>query len=327
MFLSIIVPVYNREEEMRELLGSLSQQYNKNFEVVVVEDGSTITCESVVRQFSDKMDINYFTKPNSGPGLSRNYGSERSVGDYLIYLDSDCIVPPQYTQMLEGYLKVNPVDTFGGPDAAADDFSDFQKAVSYSMTSFFTTGGIRGGERKLDRFFPRSFNMGYRREAYNKFGGFSSMRIGEDMELSYRLVANNCSSVLIPEAYVYHKRRSTSKSFFRQVFGFGMTRINLYLRYPDTLKMVHFLPTLFTLYTVISVLLTLFVSRMFFLPIFIIALIWFLNSTMLNKNVNVGILSIKTSFIQLFGYGAGLLYGVWMRLIVKKTEEDTFKKY
>lgn len=327
MFFSIIVPVYNREEEMKELLNSLSEQYNKNFEVVVVEDGSTLTSESVVRSFSTKLDIKYFAKPNSGPGLSRNYGSERSVGEYLIYLDSDCIVPPQYTQMLEGYLKINAVDTFGGPDAAADDFSDFQKAVSYSMTSFFTTGGIRGGKRKLDKFFPRSFNMGYRREVYNKFGGFSSMRIGEDMELSYRLAQNNCTSVLIPEAYVYHKRRSTSKSFFKQVFGFGMTRINLYLRYPATLKMVHFLPSLFTLYTVISIILTLFVSRLFFIPILIIALIWFLNSTILNKNVNVGVLSIKSSFIQLFGYGTGLLYGVWMRLIMKKTEIDTFKNF
>lgn len=325
MLLSIIIPVYNRVEEMKELLCSLSQQQNRDFEVVVVEDGSTETSEAVVRSYGDILDIKYFTKPNSGPGLSRNYGSERSSGEYLIYLDSDCVVPPQYTQVLHDYLDCNRVDTFGGPDAASDDFSDFQKAVSYSMTSFFTTGGIRGGKRKLDRFFPRSFNMGYRREAYDQYGGFSSMRVGEDMELSYRLVAKGCSSVLIPQAYVYHKRRSSSKSFFRQVFRFGMTRINLYLRYPDTLKLVHFLPSLFTAYVAVSILVTLFFSRYALLPVFLIAFVWFFNSTMVNRNVNVGILSIKTSFIQLFGYGSGMIYGAWMRLVLKKTEEDTFK--
>lgn len=325
MLLSIIIPVYNREEEMKELLQSLSEQQNRDFEVIVVEDGSTKSSESVVRDSSNRLNIKYFTKPNSGPGLSRNYGSERSSGEYLVYLDSDCVVPPQYTQVLHDYLACNRVDTFGGPDAASDDFSDFQKAVSYSMTSFFTTGGIRGGKRKLDRFFPRSFNMGYRKEAYDQFGGFSSMRVGEDMELSYRLVAKGCSSVLIPQAYVYHKRRSTSKSFFRQVFRFGMTRINLYLRYPDTLKLVHFLPSLFTIYVALSIIITLFYSRYAMAPLFLIAFIWFLNSTMLNKSVNVGILSIKTSFIQLFGYGTGLIYGTWLRLILKKSEEDTFK--
>lgn len=325
MLLSIIIPVYNRVEEMKELLCSLSQQQNRDFEVVVVEDGSTETSEAVVRSYSDILDIKYFTKPNSGPGLSRNYGSEHSNGEYLIYLDSDCVVPSQYTQVLHDYLDCNRVDTFGGQDAASDDFSDFQKAVSYSMTSFFTTGGIRGGKRKLDRFFPRSFNMGYRRESYNQHGGFSSMRVGEDMELSYRLVAGGCSSVFIPQAYVYHKRRSSSKSFFWQVFRFGMTRINLYLRYPDTLKLVHFLPSLFTVYVAVSILVTLFFSRYALLPVFLIAFVWFFNATMVNRSVNVGVLSIKTSFIQLFGYGSGMIYGAWMRLVLKKTEEDTFK--
>lgn len=325
MLLSLIIPVYNREDEMRELLRSLSEQTNRDFEVVIVEDGSTVTSEHVAKEYSDKLDIKYFTKPNSGPGLTRNYGSERSSGEYLVYLDSDCVIPPQYIQVLHDYLENNPVDTFGGPDAASDDFSDFQKAVSYSMTSFFTTGGIRGGKKKLDRFFPRSFNMGYRRDVYDRLGGFSSMRVGEDMELSYRLVANNCSSVLIPDAYVYHKRRSTSKSFFKQVFRFGMTRINLYLRFPETLKIVHFLPTVFTVYTIIAIILSLFVNRYALLPIFVIALIWFINSTILNKSVNVGVLSIKTSFIQLFGYGIGLIYGTWMRLVLKKSEEETFR--
>ena len=324
MLLSLIIPVYNREEEMRELLESLLLQVNNDFEVVVVDDGSSAPLESMVDMYSDKLDIKYYFKPNSGPGLSRNYGSERSSGEYLIYLDSDCVIPPQYTQVLHDYLTKTEVDTFGGPDAASDTFSDFQKAVSYSMTSFFTTGGIRGGKKKIDKFFPRSFNMGYRRETYNKIGGFSSMRVGEDMELSYRLIENNCSSILIPEAYVYHKRRSTSKSFFVQVFHFGMTRINLYKRYPKTFKCVHALPTMFLGYTILSIIISILVCRYAILPIFAIAIIWFVHSAFLNQNMNVGIISVKTSFIQLFGYGLGLLYGVWLRLILKKTENDTF---
>ena len=325
MLLSLIIPVYNREEEMRELLESLLLQVNNDFEVVVVDDGSSAPLESMVDMYSDKLDVKYYFKPNSGPGLSRNYGSERSSGEYLVYLDSDCVIPPQYTQVLHDYLTKTEVDTFGGPDAASDTFSDFQKAVSYSMTSFFTTGGIRGGKKKIDKFFPRSFNMGYRRDTYNKIGGFSSMRVGEDMELSYRLIENNCLSVLIPEAYVYHKRRSTSKSYFVQVFHFGMTRINLYKRYPKTFKwMVHTLPTLFLLYTILSIIISILICRYAILPIFAIAIIWFIHSSLLNRNLNVGIISVKTSFIQLFGYGLGLLYGVWLRLILKKTENDTF---
>lgn len=324
MLLSLVIPVYNREEEMRELLESLSNQYYKDFEVVVVDDGSTAPVGHLVEKYADRLNIKYYFNEKSGPGLTRNYGSERSEGEYIVYLDSDCVVPPQYTKVLSGYLSVNKVDTFGGPDAASDDFTDFQKAVSYSMTSFFTTGGIRGGKKKLDKFFPRSFNMGYRREVYDRLGGFLSMRHGEDTELSYRLAKNNCVSVLIPEAYVYHKRRSTSKSFFLQVFFFGMTRINLYKRYPDTFKLVHLLPSIFTVYVAISILISLFVWRLALLPVFIIALIWFLQSTKLNRSVNVGILSIQTSFIQLFGYGSGVLYGIWMRLVLKKTEEDTF---
>lgn len=311
---------------MRELLQSLSEQSNKDFEVVVVEDGSErSTSDGVVGEYADRLNVKYFVKPNSGPGLTRNYGSERSSGEYLIYMDSDCVVPPQYIQVLHDYLAVNRVDTFGGPDASSDDFSDYQKAVSYSMTSFFTTGGIRGGKKKLDKFFPRSFNMGYRRDVYDRLGGFSEILLGEDLELSYRLAKNGCSSALIPDAYVYHKRRATSKSFYRQVFRFGVARINLSLRYPGTLKPVHLLPSLFTAYTAISIILTLFISRLFFVPIFALAAIWFLNSTMRNKSINIGILSVQTSFIQLFGYGCGLIYGCWIRIIMKKGEEETFR--
>lgn len=324
MLLSLIIPVYNREDEMKDLLHSLSLQENKGFEVIVVEDGSKNRVDHLVEQYSDRLDIKYYYKQNSGPGLTRNYGSDRASGNYLIYLDSDCIIPPQYTEVLHTFLSENEIDAFGGPDAASEDFSDFQKAVSYSMTSFFTTGGIRGGKLKLDRFYPRSFNMGYRREVYDKLGGFTGMRYGEDMELSYRLKENGCSSALITDAYVYHKRRSTAKSFFKQVFFFGVARINLYKRYPLTLKLAHILPSLFLIYTLFSILFSMFINRYAILPIFIIMLIWLIQSTYLNKSLNVGIISVRTSFIQLFGYGSGFIYGAVMRIILNKTEGETY---
>lgn len=324
MLLSLVIPVYNREDEMKELLSSLSLQENRDFEVIIVDDGSENSVEYLAEEYSDILDIKYYYKPNSGPGLTRNYGSERANGEYLIFLDSDCVIPAQYTQVLQDYLSKNDVDAFGGPDAASEDFSDFQKAASYSMTSFFTTGGIRGGKLKLDKFYPRSFNMGYKKETYNRLGGFSGMRYGEDMELSYRLKERDCSLVLIPDAYVYHKRRSTAKSFFKQVFFFGTARINLYKRYPSTLKLTHLLPSLFLIYTLFSIFFSMFVCRYAILPIFMIMLIWFIQSTYLNRSVNVGIISVRTSFIQLFGYGLGLLYGVVMRFILKKTEEETY---
>lgn len=322
MLLTLVVPVYNRPDEMEELLASLSCQTNMDFEIIIVEDGSTKPSDRVVEKYKDRVAITYYAKENSGPGRARNYAADRAEGDYLVFLDSDCVIPEGYIAALHNFLAENKVDIFGGPDAAREDFSDFQKAVSYSMTSFFTTGGIRGGKKKLDKFFPRSFNMGLRRSVYNELGGFLHICPGEDMELCYRLEANNCSFALIPEAFVYHKRRSTSKSFCRQVFFFGFARINLYKRYPKTLKLVHLLPASFVIYVILSLILTLFVSRLFFVPIILLAMIWFVHSTVLNKSANVGVLSIKTSFIQLLSYGCGTIYGVFLRLILKKSEVD-----
>lgn len=325
MLLSIVIPVYNREDEMRELLESLAGQDNPDFEVIVVEDGSTHRSDKVVEEYKDRLDIKYFYKPNSGPGLTRNYGSDRSSGEYLIYLDSDCVIPSQYTNVLHHYLAEHKVDFFGGPDGAAEDFSDLQKAISYSMTSFFTTGGIRGGKRKLDKFFPRSFNMGYRREVYNVVGGFLGIKHGEDTELSYRIAEKGYNSAFIPEAYVYHKRRTTTKAFFKQVFAFGMARVNLYKRFPHTLKLVHTLPAIFTIYTIFTIINALFIYRFFALPLLLLTIIWFIDGTIKNKSVNIGILCVKTSFVQLLGYGAGFIYCAWIRFVMKKSEQESYE--
>lgn len=322
--LTLVIPVYNRPEEMRELLQSLSVQTNTDFDMIIVEDGSTRSSEEVVKEYSDRLRISYYIKENTGPGLTRNYGSDRVESEYILYLDSDCVLPDTYIQSLHNYLSENSVDVFGGPDSAAEDFSDYQKAISYSMTSFFTTGGIRGGKKRLDKFFPRSFNMGYKKSTYDKVGGFSPMRYGEDIELSYRLTANNCTSVLIPEAYVYHKRRSTDKSFCKQVFYFGVARVNLSKRYPGTLKLVHILPTLFLLFTLAFIYVSIFVCKYAIIPIYALSFIWFVDSTIRNRSVNVGVLSIKSSFIQLLAYGSGMLYGIWKRVVLRQSEEKSY---
>ena len=242
---SFIIPVYNRPDETDELLESLSKQTFRDFEVLVVEDGSQITCQQVVQAHAAQMPIKYFSKPNSGPGQTRNYGAERSQGEYLIFLDSDCVLPPEYLEAVERELSQDKCDAFGGPDRSHPSFTPIQKAISYSMTSFFTTGGIRGGRKKLDRFYPRSFNMGILASLYRKLGGFSQMRFGEDIDLSIRIIQSGASCRLFPEAWVWHKRRTDLRKFFRQVHNSGIARINLYKKYPSSLKLVHLLPAVY----------------------------------------------------------------------------------
>ena len=252
---SVIIPVYNRPDEVDELLESLTHQTVKDFEVVVVEDGSTVPCKEVVEKYMSTancqlspLNIQYLTKKNGGPGPARNYGVEHSKGEYVLILDSDCVLPEGYLAAIEQELNENPCDAFGGPDAAHESFTNVQKAISYSMTSFFTTGGIRGGKKKgaMDKFYPRSFNMGMKREVYLKLKGFSKMRFGEDIDFSYRIVEAGYKSRLFPEAWVWHKRRTDMDKFFKQVFNSGIARINLTKRHPGTLKLVHLLPMVFT---------------------------------------------------------------------------------
>lgn len=322
---SVIIPVYNRPDEVDELLKSLTQQTFKDFEVVVVEDGSSIPCKETVEKYQKELDIHYYDKPNSGPGQSRNYGVERSIGEYLIILDSDCILPKDYLTAIEKELQTSHADAFGGPDRAHESFTDIQKAINYSMTSFFTTGGIRGGKKKMDKFYPRSFNMGVRRDAYTALGGFSQMRFGEDIDFSIRIFKAGYQCRLFPDAWVYHKRRTDLKKFFKQVHNSGIARINLYKKYPESLKIVHLLPAAFTLGVAILLL-----GAPFCLyslaPIILYALLVCVDSAVQNRSLLIGIYSIAASFIQLIGYGTGFWRAWWNRCIRGKDEFEAFKK-
>lgn len=341
MTFSFIVPVFNRPDEVDELLKSLTAQTRKDFEVIIVEDGSTRTCRSVCESYKGSLDIHYYFKENSGPGQSRNYGAERARGEYLIVLDSDVVLPEGYLAAVGSELQHEPADAFGGPDRAHDSFTDVQKAISYSMTSFFTTGGIRGGKKKLDKFYPRSYNMGIRRDVYQRLGGFSKMRFGEDIDFSIRIFKAGCRCRLFPDAWVWHKRRTDFRKFFRQVFNSGIARINLYKKYPESLKLVHLLPAVFTI-GVIALVLTSAVGRVLmeydgvdrwynlcalpWLPILLYSLIILVDSAISSKSLRVGLLSVPASFIQLFGYGCGFLTAWWRRCVLRHSEFHAFEK-
>ena len=352
---SIIVPVFNRPDEVDELLESLCHQEVKDFEVIIVEDGSKKPCKDVCDKYAGILDLHYYYKDNSGPGQSRNYGAERAKGEWLIVLDSDVVLPPNYMAAVNSAILPSPVTrhpspsfaAFGGPDASHPSFTPIQKAISYSMTSFFTTGGIRGGKgKKLDKFFPRSYNMGIRREVYQELGGFTKMRFGEDIDFSYRIVEAGYQTALIPEAWVWHKRRTDFRKFFRQVYNSGIARINLEKRHPGTLKLVHLLPTVFTLGVItlllaalISILLSPFtlhpspftfhLSPFTFLcisPIILYSGIIFIDSSLKNKSMWVGLLSIPAAFVQLMGYGFGFIESWWKRCVLKQDEFTAFEK-
>ena len=322
---SVIIPVYNRPDEVDELLGSLAVQTFRDFEVIIVEDGSSVPCEGVVGDYRDRMDIHYYYKPNSGPGQTRNYGAERSRGEYLLILDSDCILPEGYLAAVEAELRREPADAFGGPDRAHDSFTSVQKAINYAMTSFFTTGGIRGGKKKMDRFYPRSFNMGIRAEVYRALGGFSRMRFGEDIDFSIRIFKAGYRCRLFPQAWVWHKRRTDFWKFFKQVHNSGIARINLYKKYPESLKLVHLLPAAFTVGVALVLQAAFFcVWSLGLLGIFVLVI--FLDASLKNKSPKIGILSVIAAFIQLVGYGTGFLLAWWKRCILGKKSFSAFEK-
>ena len=343
---SFIVPVYNRPDEVDELLDSLTRQTEKDFEVIIVEDGSPVPCKDVCDKYAGRLDLHYYMKKNSGPGQSRNYGAERSRGEYLIVLDSDVVVPEGYLEAVGAELEREPADAFGGPDRAHASFTDTQKAISYSMTSFFTTGGIRGGKKKLDKFYPRSYNMGVRRDVYLRLGGFSKMRFGEDIDFSIRIFKAGCRCRLFPEAWVWHKRRTDFRKFFRQVFNSGIARINLYKKYPESLKLVHLLPMVFTVGTILLLLAALagwigsiwifqMTHRYIYavelpeilpyaecfhalawlplLPLLLFCLLIFTDASYCYRSVNIGMKAVAASFVQLIGYGTGFIRAWWKR--------------
>ncbi|HSZ73163.1 MAG TPA: glycosyltransferase [Cytophagaceae bacterium] len=323
--LSIVIPVYNRPAEVDELLYSLTEQVLKDFEVVIVEDGSSIICEGIVDKYRSSLRIHYFYKNNSGPGQSRNFGCEKATGNYFIFLDSDCVIPPRYTEIVYTALIKDTIDAFGGPDKAHDQFTTFQKAINYSMTSFLTTGGIRGGSEKLDKFYPRSFNMGYSKKVFEETKGFSNMRFGEDIDMSIRILKKGFHTKLIKDAAVYHKRRTSIKQFFKQVYNSGIARINLYKRYPESLKLVHALPSLFTLGTACSVLLSLFVCSCFIVPLLVFTVLLFADATLRTRSIAIGLCATLASYIQLIGYGSGFIVAFWKRIVLGRDEFAAFK--
>ncbi|MGF7078232.1 glycosyltransferase [Mucilaginibacter sp. UYCu711] len=320
MFFSIIIPLYNRPQEIKELLETLTLQTYKNFEVLVIEDGSKDDAEEVVKSFADQLDLKYFVKENAGQGFARNYAFERATGDYFIIFDSDCLIPEDYLEIVNTSLTQNWLDAYGGPDAAHSSFTPTQKAISYAMTSPFTTGGIRGNKNGIGQFHPRSFNMGISRQVWEKAGGFIITRSGEDIEYSIRIHAMGFKIGLIPRAKVYHKRRTNFLQFYKQLHFFGRARINVYKFFPKELKAVHFFPAIFTLcvlFTAISNIFNWQIATLCNIIAVLIILLIFFHSLSKNKSVKIAFLSVVASFIQLTAYGLGFMQDFWKRIILK----------
>ena len=327
MFFSLIIPVYNRPDEVDELLMSLSQmEYHDVYEIVIIEDGSTIKCQEVLEKYADKLNISYYFKPNSGPCYSRNFGMEKARGNYFIIFDSDCIIPANYLIEVENALKETYVDCFGGPDKALDSFSDIQKAINFAMTSFLTTGGIRGGSEKIGKFQPRSFNMGLSRRAFEVSKGFGNIHPGEDPDLSIRLWELGFETRLIPQAYVYHKRRIDWEKFAIQVNKFGKARPILNSWYPKYSKPTFFFPTLFILGLGVSIFMYLFSQNFDFLLqlYFIYFILIFITSSIQNKNIKVGYLSMIAVWKQFWGYGTGFLVSFVKVVLLKQKPQEAF---
>ena len=321
MFFSIIIPLYNRPQEIDELLHTLTQQTYLQFEVIVIEDGSTLDAKDIVDSYADRLDIHYYYKENGGQGFARNFGFERAKGDYFVVFDSDCLIPIDYLEIVKNYLLEHQLDAYGGPDGAHPSFTPVQKAISYSMTSPFTTGGIRGNKKHIGQFHPRSFNMGISREVWERTGGFILTRLGEDIEFSIRIQPMGFKIGLIPDAIVFHKRRTDLRQFYKQLHFFGRARINIYKHFPSELKIVHFFPAIFTLFLIVSLIL-----NVFFHPlaefcntlIAIFILLIFFHSWKVNKSAKVAFLSIAASFVQLIAYGLGFMQDFWKRIIFRK---------
>ncbi|MBR4886271.1 MAG: glycosyltransferase [Muribaculaceae bacterium] len=313
-YFSIIVPVYNRIDEVSDLLESLTHQSDNDFEIVLVEDGSTEPCKAVADQYADRLNLQYYHKSNEGRSIARNYGIVRANGDYFVFVDSDCVLPPDYIEQLHLSLRNDYSDCFGGPDAAHESFTDIQKAINYSMTSFLTTGGIRGGKVQLEKFVPRTFNMGFSRKVYEKVGGFREM-FSEDIDMSTRIRLAGFGIKLFRNVSVYHKRRVDFKKFWRQVHVFGMSRITLKLLYPGSMKAVHTLPALFVIFSIFMVLGTIW-CRWSIVPLAFYLLCVWIAGIISTRSLKIGSIGVITSLIQLFGYGTGFIKAyVWKILL------------
>ena len=314
---------------MEDLLASLAAQTCRNFEVIVVEDGSSVPCREVVEKYAQIIPVKYFFKPNEGRSIARNYGMQRAEGNCFIFFDSDCVIPADYFAKLERMSTEEPFDCFGGPDAADASFTPVQKAINHAMTSFLTTGGIRGGKVRLEKFTPRTFNMGFTREVYDKVGGFREM-FSEDIDMSTRIRLAGFSIGLYPELPVYHKRRVDFRKFLRQVYVFGMSRITLKLLYPDSLKAVHLLPALFVIGVVAMVLLAIFCSPWWLLPLGIYLLAIFVAALWATRSPRIALLAVPASMIQLGGYGCGFIKAFVVKILLGRgrdiNEEISIRK-
>jgi len=322
MYYSFIIPVYNRPDETDELLASLAKQtYQEKFEVVIVEDGSSIDSRFIVEKYQDQLDVAYYYKTNSGPGDSRNYGMQKAKGDYFIILDSDCILPETYLDGVDAYLQQRYVDCFGGPDRALPSFTAVQKAINFSMTSFLTTGGIRGGSERLSKFQPRSFNMGISKKAFLASGGFGKIHPGEDPDLTIRLWNLGFDTELFPNAYVYHKRRIDWKKFYTQVHKFGKARPILNQRYPAYAKLTYWFPSFFIIGLALSVLLLFWKINLFLIFYLLYFLLIFMTSLVKERDFKVALLSICAVFVQFYGYGTGFAKSNYILYVLKQNAE------
>jgi glycosyltransferase involved in cell wall biosynthesis len=305
---SVIIPVYNRPEEVAELLESLVAQEFRDFEVIIVEDGSTVRCDQIIARYQHLLEIIYFYKENQGPGPSRNFGFSRARGDYFVIFDSDCILPPHYFSEVDKEIKRSSLDAWGGPDRGHDRFTLLQRAMAYTMSSFFTTGGIRGGNTSMGSFQPRSFNMGFSRKVFEETGGFRFDRFAEDIELSIRMKKAGYRVSLIPRAFVFHKRRTNLVHFFKQVSNFGKGRVLVGAAHSGHVKLTHWFPTVFTAALLVLLLLPL-ISVKFFFACLLLLLVYlsviFFDALIVTRNVVVAALSIPSAIVQLTGYGFG----------------------
>lgn len=321
MFYSIILPTFGRPDEVENFLESITKQEYKNFDVIVVDGSLDDILHPVIDKYKGKTTLQYFHEKGLGASESRNLGCLKAEGDFLVFIDSDCVVPADYLVKVDTFLKAHPdIAGYGGPDAADDTFSPFQKAVNYAMTSTFTTGGIRGKKKHVGKFQLRGFNMGIKREAFFDVGGYSGMQVAEDLDLSMRLLKAGYKTALIHEAFVYHRRKASFYKFYKQLFFHGKGRIDLHLKHGDALKPVHMLPSFFVVYLLLIIPVALLSKLLLFylIPLGLYILAVFLDATIRNKSLLVGILSIVTSFELLIAYGLGVWRNIFVRMIFRK---------
>jgi glycosyltransferase involved in cell wall biosynthesis len=324
---SFIIPVFNRPEEVKELLESFVKlDFKAAYEIVIIEDGSFKTCKSIISGFKENLSISYYFKENSGPGDSRNFGMQKAKGNYFIILDSDCILPPHYLKTVDAFLNKNFYHCFGGADSANTDFTSVQKAINYAMTSFFTTGGIRGSEKSIQKFEPRSFNMGISKKVFLKTKGFSKIHPGEDPDLSQRILKENFDTVFIPNAFVYHKRRVSWDKFYQQVYKFGLVRPILNDWHPNAANITFWFPTLFIFFMIASLFFGIFFNILFLVPLTAYLSIVLVDSSIKNKSMSIGILSIIALFIQFIGYGSAFLKSTIYIRFLKRDPKKQFPK-